>query len=176
MKNAADQRTKVEFFSEEESSYSNDVLLLETDVLETGSPPWTRGIFRADNRILDRDYLSTSLLKISLFFLKSSTKIFETKLRNISYRKLLLKYDTIKALFKLKLLFFFFFFYFSYISFLEMERSKNFSQKKKKTPSARTTLVESATKENDVKKSQMRVEEERLGYWSSLRHIRHLVV
>lgn len=56
-----------------------------------------------------------------------------------------------------------------------MERSKNFSQKKKKTPSARTTL-ESATKENDVKKSQMRIEEERLGYWSSLRHIRHLVV
>lgn len=57
-----------------------------------------------------------------------------------------------------------------------MERSKNFSQKKKKAPSARTTLVESATKENDVKKSQMRIEEERLGYWSSLRHIRHLVV
>lgn len=26
-------------FPEEESSYSNDVLLLETDVLETGSPP-----------------------------------------------------------------------------------------------------------------------------------------
>lgn len=39
LKNATDQRTKMEFFSEEESSYSNDVLLLETDVLETGSPP-----------------------------------------------------------------------------------------------------------------------------------------
>lgn len=39
LENAADQRTKVEFFSEEESSYSNDVPLLETDVLETGSPP-----------------------------------------------------------------------------------------------------------------------------------------
>lgn len=70
-------------------------------------------------------------MKISLFFLKNPTKIFETKLRNISYRKLLLKYDTIKALFKLELLFFFFF-YFSYISFLRWNGAK-ISLKKKKS-------------------------------------------
>lgn len=51
----------------------------------------------------------------------------------------------IKALFKLELLFVF----------------QDGAKARKEAPSARTTLVESATKENDVKKSQMRVEEER---------------
>lgn len=51
----------------------------------------------------------------------------------------------IKALFKLELLFVF----------------QDGGKARKEAPSARTTLVESdcATKENDVKKSQMRVEE-----------------
>lgn len=52
---------------------------------------------------------------------------------------------------------------------------------KKKAPSARTTLVDEARiaqrKKNDVKKSQMRVEEERkIRYWSSLRHTRDPLV
>lgn len=53
----------------------------------------------------------------------------------------------IKALFKLELLFVF----------------QDGGKARKKAPCTRTTLVESdcATKENDVKKSQMRVEEER---------------
>lgn len=62
----------------------------------------------------------------------------------------------IKALFKLELLFVF----------------QDGAKARKKAPSARTTLVESATKENDVKKSQMRVEEKGTASVSQIRRPR----
>lgn len=61
-------------------------------------PVLRRGIFRADNRILDRGYLSTSLVKISIFlfffFLKKSSTKFSRRNsdeRQMRVRKLSLK-------------------------------------------------------------------------------------